>query len=253
MTDLAPTPRPDSRSPARGRSRWFDRVDPLTSLYLVLPLFVFYQLGILTQVHCDSNQCQWVENGADFLTASVMSLAGGSLLAYAAIMVGVAGGLWIAIVWARRRARLHPRMFVPVLFESAAYATLLGPLVVGLEHAMGLGASGASGPFGNVIASCGAGLHEELVFRVGLFAGGAVLLRRAGVSSLRSALVAGAVSSVLFALAHHVGPFGERFSVHALVFRTLAGVVFAVIYRTRGFAHAAWTHALYDVWVFAIT
>jgi hypothetical protein len=36
------------------------------------------------------------------------------------------------------------------------------------------------------------------------------------------------------------------------VFRTVAGVVFASLFLVRGFAVAAWTHALYDVWVIVV-
>ena len=42
---------------------------------------------------------------------------------------------------------------------------------------------------------------------------------------------------------------GEAFTMGAFVFRFFAGVIFAVIFQTRGFAIAAWTHAIYDIWV----
>ena len=57
------------------------------------------------------------------------------------------------------------------------------------------------------------------------------------------------ISSVVFSLAHHVGPAGEAFTFGAFVYRTLAGATFAIIYHVRGFAVAVWTHFLYDVYV----
>jgi hypothetical protein len=36
------------------------------------------------------------------------------------------------------------------------------------------------------------------------------------------------------------------------VYRSLAGVIFGLIYHWRGFAVAAWTHTLYDVFVFTL-
>ena len=51
----------------------------------------------------------------------------------------------------------------------------------------------------------------------------------------------------------HIGPAGEAFTFAAFVYRTLAGAFFAVIYHARGFAVAAWTHALYDVYVLSLS
>ena len=61
------------------------------------------------------------------------------------------------------------------------------------------------------------------------------------------ALVAG--SSLLFSAAHHIV---EPFSLTAFVFRTVAGAMFAILFLFRGFAVAAWTHALYDLWVIVL-
>ncbi|MCA9638481.1 MAG: CPBP family intramembrane metalloprotease, partial [Myxococcales bacterium] len=60
------------------------------------------------------------------------------------------------------------------------------------------------------------------------------------------------ISSLVFSLAHHVGPAAEAFTFDAFVYRTLAGVFFAIVYQLRGFAVAAWTHALYDVYVLSL-
>jgi hypothetical protein len=57
------------------------------------------------------------------------------------------------------------------------------------------------------------------------------------------------VSSLIFSGVHHLGSMGEAFTLGAFAFRFFAGVVFAALYQARGFALAAWTHALYDIWV----
>ena len=56
-----------------------------------------------------------------------------------------------------------------------------------------------------------------------------------------------ALSSLVFALAHYLGP--ESFTVFTFTFRTLAGLIFATIFLFRGFAVAVYTHCLYDVYV----
>jgi hypothetical protein len=237
-----------------GRARHYvtHRVDPLTSLFLVLPLYVIYQIGVLLQMQCQEGLgCQWVSNGADFITRSMLEATHGSRLTFALISLGVGAGLFVAILWARRRSKLHPRLFVPVVLESALYASLVGPIIVMTQHAVGLGAPGQDSFAGDIVASFGAGLHEELIFRAVLFAGGIFVLQKLGVKPFLATVSSGLVSSIVFSAVHHLGALGEPFTVQAFVFRVGAGIAFATVYRVRGFAIAAWTHALYDIWVFS--
>lgn len=216
-------------------------------------MFVIYQIGTLVMMDCRAGVCAWRANGVDFLTGNLLALTGGSRLAYAAIALGASAALASGALWARKRSKLSPKLFVPVLIESAVLASIIGPASILLSRAIfGLGAMGSGSWLSDVVASCGAGLHEELVFRAGMFAGLVWLLSRAGLARWQSLLISGALSSVAFSLVHHVGPLGEPFTARAFVFRVFAGALFAVIYRVRGFAIAAWTHCLYDVWVFTL-
>ena len=57
------------------------------------------------------------------------------------------------------------------------------------------------------------------------------------------------LSSVAFAAVHHLGPTGEAYQGFVFLFRTLAGLYFAVLYQARGFGIAVGTHACYDILV----
>ena len=102
-----------------------------------------------------------------------------------------------------------------------------------------------------LVLSVGAGVYEELVFRLVGFA--ALHLVLADVLRLRPG-VAGAltvgVSAVAFAGYHHVGFAGaEPFDAGAFAFRTAAGLWFGSVYAARGFGLAAGCHAAYDALV----
>ena len=56
-------------------------------------------------------------------------------------------------------------------------------------------------------------------------------------------------SSLLFAAAHYVGPYGDPLQWRSFLFRTLAGIFFAVVFLYRGFGIAAGSHAAYDILV----
>ncbi len=245
-----PTEAPPTGALGRARRYITTRVDPLTSLFLVLPLFLIYQIGTLAMMDCSSGSCSWRANGVDFLTGNLLALTGGSRFAYAIMALTASLALFGGVLWARRKSKLSTRSFVPVLIESTVLASIVGPTSILLSRAVGLGVRGSGSWIGDVVASCGAGLHEELVFRAGLFAGLAWLIKRSGSKPWQAYVISGALSSLAFSFVHHLGPLGEPFTVSAFVFRVFMGALFAVIYRVRGFAIAAWTHAIYDVWVF---
>ena len=107
-----------------------------------------------------------------------------------------------------------------------------------------------------VVFSIGAGIYEELVFRLIVIAIAHMIL--SDVLALPRGWSAGgaiALSAVLFALYHpfdtHL-PWGwDSADWGRFAFYTLAGLYFAAIYVYRGFGIVAATHALYDVMVIA--
>ena len=56
-------------------------------------------------------------------------------------------------------------------------------------------------------------------------------------------------SSLLFSLAHFMA---EDPNWYRFAYRAAAGLVFAIVFLTRGFAVAAYTHTMYDIWVLEV-
>ena len=71
--------------------RYFSaRADPLTQLFLLLPLFITYHVGVVAQVRRGPDGAlQWVGNGVDFLTASALALADQDVVTYLAGAAGI--------------------------------------------------------------------------------------------------------------------------------------------------------------------
>lgn len=224
-----------------------------TSVILVFPLFVIYQLGLLAT--------GGVRNGVDFVTDALMALAGHNFWNYFLInlvFLVIFGG---AVLWMRKKGGFDPRLWPKVLAESGIYAFFFGGAVFGIMRLLGLDmllASGAGevaalGPFDSLIMSVGAGLYEEIVFRLLLMGG----LFWVGARALKLPVWVAAVSAVLlsslaFSGVHYIGNMGDPFELGSFVFRFIAGVVLAVIYYLRGFAVAAYTHAIYDIIVLVL-
>ena len=98
------------------------------------------------------------------------------------------------------------------------------------------------------VSFLGAGIYEELLFRLILLSVLAWLIRLAGGSPHKSMIAATLLGSLLFAAAHHVrGYGGEEFEWSRFTFRMLAGMFFSIVYIYRGFGIAAGSHAAYDI------
>ncbi len=141
--------------------------------------------------------------------------------------------------------KVHWRHVAAMYPESVVLAL---PLLL-LNWAVPLAAAGATeGLFGRMAVGIGAGIYEELVFRLVFIS----LIVMIGSDLFRcdrtkTAVVAVALSSLLFA-AHHHRPIGsDAFEPVQFIFRTLAGVYLAGVFWYRGYAPAAGCHAAYNV------
>ncbi|MCG8556081.1 MAG: CPBP family glutamic-type intramembrane protease [Proteobacteria bacterium] len=222
------------------------RPDPLTSLVLTVPVFLTYHLGIV-----------WIDrrNGVDLFTSLTLELLDYSLWGYLGATLTYAAGLVGAGALLRERGTARPATLLPVVVESACWALLmLGLLGWALEGMVSWTPNATPlGPVDKVVMAAGAGFHEEAVFRVALFSGGAFALERAGrIRRAHAFAIAAIASSLAFSAMHHVGAAGDPFGWHAFAFRTLAGLFLSLLYGLRGFAVAVYTHAAYDAMVFFV-
>jgi len=146
--------------------------------------------------------------------------------------------------------RLKVNYLLIMLVESFLYSLILGWI---LQNILGLGglASGVqlNGKLQNFALSLGAGLFEEIVFRVILLNLIFFLLKPLFKNTVTSAVLSVLISSFLFSGSHYVGSLGDSWELYSFMFRWVAGILFTVLYFVRGFAITAYTHALYDVWV----
>jgi hypothetical protein len=223
-------------APARASGTYTGHGDLGASLVLIFPLLLAYEIGVLFAGRV---------NGADLVTRA-MYTAVGSRAAYLTIYAVVALGFLVWIRQTRRWGTLRLELAGPVILEAALYALTLGAFVsLIVDRLLGLGLTAPS-----VISAIGAGVHEELVFRLGLVAGLVALADRL-IGRRVAVVLAIAGSSVVFAAAHHVGAHGEPWTTHAFAFRAVAGAAFGAIFWFRSLAHAVYAHVLYDILVAA--
>ncbi len=242
----APRARRDGQPPL---SAVLGHGDLPTSLLFVFPLFLIYEMSVLFAP---------AMNGVDFVSKNLFAVLGYSKQNYLLFHVALALVFAAFLIWRRRRrGRFDSGRFLPMLLEASIFALTAGSLIMFvMRHVLGMNPQLATGGLEHgwtgVVLSLGAGVHEELVFRLGLCAGGGALLRLCGVSHGTAMAIAFFVSSALFSAAHHIGAYGDPWSTSVFTYRLLAGLLFASLFYFRSLATSVYTHAIYDLYVMLI-
>jgi len=222
---------------------------PLVSLSFLLPMIVLYEIGTY----------YFASDWARHTETRVLAF---NLLRQFLAMFGATGRYlpcfavcFILLSWhiARRdRWQLQVGTNFLMCIESALLA--LPILAIGsiVGHYLPLYAPGHSLKGGLVLA-LGAGIYEELVFRLIAF----TLLNILLVDMLKiekkwAYLLIVVGSSILFALYHYWSPQSAPFLWSDCIFRTICGGYFGVLFMSRGFGITAGTHAVYDIYFFTV-
>lgn len=233
-----------------------------TAYYAVvaaLPLLIGYELLLTLS---DSVTDVQVRNAADVWLR--MLLVGLGISPSKATLVMIVGMILSIPLFRSGSVRLVAGYFGLMLVEAIAYGFTLGivinyilaflfalfqPAYALVDAALHAAAMPLQGGFLQGLAlSLGAGLFEELVFRV-LLLSALLYVTRLFLQGWASAAISIVLAAFLFSLAHYLGPLGETLQLHSFLFRWVAGLLFTVLYYLRGFAITAYAHAIYDVWV----
>lgn len=216
--------------------------NPLTCLLFLLPLLVAYEVGthlFVTDVRHHTEQrilaFQFMQMFFHWFGAS------GKYLPPAAIVA-------VLVSWHVARKDSWELDFATaglIALESVAWSLPLRVFDALANQYVPLMATTGKVP-SLLVLSIGAGIYEEVVFRLALF----VLLTILLVDVLRlprkPALLLMVVSSALaFAGYHYLG--SEPFQWRTFAFRTGAGVYFSFLFFWRGFGVTAGSHAAYDI------
>lgn len=234
---------------------------PWTSLVFIAPMLVLYEIGVLALGSVATR------NGADVWLRTLLEMIG--IGQYFLLPVLVCG---ILLAWhylTRQPWTIRPSVLGWMLLESLVLSWLLlliaqtqGALFGQISAALTADMTASTGPsgalFSRMIGYLGAGIYEELLFRLMLLPVVIAAIKACGFSP-RTSVVAGIVLvSLVFSAAHYkldfvlgpwhvVTPYGDVWSLYTFTFRFLAGVFFAVLFQLRGFGIAAGAHALYDI------
>lgn len=256
LTKMSP-----SVSPAH--DYWTTAREPWPSLVFIVPFLLVYEVGALAHAHLPASR-----NGAD-LWIRQLSLDQGWEVDWALPLLAPCLLLGWQIV-GRRPWKWNHETFAGMFAESLLFAMVL--VLLGQVTALafpqlpeGAPAMLSVGHISRVVSFLGAGIYEEMVFRLLLLPVTFVLLRLLLLPAFVSGTCAILITSWLFATAHYVdsqallSPEAIQHAMQTVLdnpelwfsycFRLLAGIQFALLFWFRGFGIAVGCHILYDLFV----
>ncbi len=226
-------------------SYWVRSTQPLPVLLFLAPLIALYEVGstlYLTDPETGHVR-ETIRAHALFSRFFELFGVGGAMLPGIAMIV-------VLLIWhvmSRQPWRVRLQTLLMMALESAAWALPLFVLGQAAELAALAAIQGGGRSFGALATiAIGAGLYEELLFRmVAIAAAHFVLVDLCNVKEPYGKFGAIAIAAIAFALYH------EDWSTN-LIFFLVAGLYFGGLYVYRGFGIVVATHALYDLVVLAL-
>jgi hypothetical protein len=221
---------------------------PLTSLIFLLPLIILYEVGskYLTTSAQHGHAQQIIAFTLMQRFFRLFGVHGQHLPAVAIVTI-----LLCVHAFRNERWHLHLGTLAGMAIESTLLSLPLIAIARELPRYFPLLATHASRQ-DVMIMSLGAGVYEEMVFRLILFSLLSIALKDAlRLNSFWVHLGVVAISAIAFSAYHYLSPL-ETFQWRSFIFRTIAGAYFGVIFLLRGFGITAACHASYDIFILFI-
>lgn len=256
MVRSRPAP-PTARLAAIPAGYWARSKRPLHILVFLLPLILAYELGLLLLLRGDDGI---ITNKAHVTLIEFFDTFG--IPASSGFFLGGVLIVFVLFIWHllnRDSWRIDGRTIALMALETVALTLpliVLGQLIV--QSAISANALSMAGPteqqlaelslWAQLTVSIGAGLYEELMFRMLLIAMLHTLLVDLGKLSWNwGAGIAIVLAAAAFTWYHPLEDGTGAISVQRVAFYFLAGLYFGLVYVARGFGIVVGVHALYDI------
>lgn len=229
---------------------YFNSTNTLLYSYLIsLPLLLLYEVLIFV---AQPDAEQTIRISVDVWIKTLFAYIGKDILSITLIFVALVG-LYVVYRERQRLSTLKMSYFFTMLIEASFYAFFLSLLITsavsGLLQIVQISPVESLTTLQQFALSLGAGLYEELFFRVILVSVLLFIFKKMVNKQTVAFAAAIILAALLFSFVHYVGAYGDPFTLGSFLFRFLFGLALNAIYLWRGFGMAAWTHAIYDLMV----
>ncbi len=205
----------------------------LYSLVVIFPMLFLYELlGFINNFEANYQ----IRNGADALIRQVFTIFGSN----AQLLYGLSLFMIFCLVGYNHRhtllnSEVNIKFLILMIIESLFWCSGLLILMKGVSSLF-LAAPISVDFLEQFYLSIGAGIWEELIFRLGLIS----------VKSF-SLFLSLILSGSIFSIFHYIGAYGDIFTWHTFILRTFAGVFLGAVFLFRGLGISVYTHIFYDM------
>ncbi|MCH8567047.1 MAG: CPBP family intramembrane metalloprotease [Balneolales bacterium] len=220
-----------------------------------MPLFALYEILIIIS---QPGEEALVRLTADIWIRTLLLLVHENTL-YVSLVLLVFLGAFIFYREKDRRIEYKPAFFGMMIAESTVWAIFLAFIVSGIVGFMFSASAFTVSPayllapaetgvtrLQMLALSIGAGLYEELIFRVVLVFALIWVFNLLFDQTFATALAI-VLAAIIFSAVHYTGSLGDAFTWPSFIFRMLFGLLLNGLLVLRGFGITAWTHSVYDI------
>jgi len=225
-------------------SYWILSKSPYYSFIFIIPFLIIYEFMVL---FLSRNEVSTLRNGADILLRQFMSLFGDIGL----YIISTSFFLIFLIIFLLQKKNINEtsiksKYLLFMLFEGLIWGIVLYFFMLFSQTLLMFPTSKEL--ISQIILSIGAGLYEELVFRVLLIMFLTKLIKIIFLwNYLICLLVSMTLSAIVFSYFHFLGPYGDPLSFSVFIYRFLGGFFLGFLYILRGFGITAYAHINYNL------
>lgn len=223
--------------------------DLLSSILFIFPLLILYEI-LSFLIFYDKNY--EIRNSADiFLRSYFYNVGASSQFLYILFLT-----MLVFVYMFINKHKYNDYKFnsfynIIMIIEGFIYGLILLIILNGYNYFLKSSFYIYDEFFLNFYFSLGAGIWEEIFFRLILFNIIFVVFSKL-INENSSYIVSIIISSVLFSLFHYVGQLADVITLETFIIRFVGGVILCLIYIKRGLGISCMTHYSYDVLIFAL-
>ena len=215
------------------------------SLLAIFPMLFLYEfLGFINNFKAEYQ----IRNGADAMVRQLFSIFG----PFSQLLYGITLFLIFCYIGYKHRdillkGEIKIHILMIMIIESFAWGGAL-LIIMKVTNLFFLASPISSDLLEQFYLSIGAGIWEELIFRLGMINLFTYLIASFfKYNKLFSIFLSLMFSAALFSIFHYIGIYGDIFTWQTFILRMVAGLFLGSVFLFRGLGISVYTHIMYDI------
>ncbi len=226
--------------------RYFDYTKSIiTSILFIFPFFFIYEFIAFFKF---SNQSYQIRNTADIIIRDFIGLFTDNVMfLYSVAIAIIFSVIFISKFSEIKKYKFNLKYIISMYLEGLFWGTILIIFLNGFKYFNSFYDGIIVNDYLLSFYFCvGAGIWEELLFRLICINSILLLLKYFRFSILLSIILSFTISSVFFSLFHYIGTIADTFTIYSFIYRFVGGFYLSILYYYRGIGISMMTHFVYD-------